>query len=142
MQHYQTLVPAVADHMKIAMQMPPVQVPKDLLNAIKLGLTHGEAHLQAMMQQGANERQLKPQILQQKDLEKMYGHLMQNIQAAEMQAAQMQAMAAQNAGIAGMGIAPQPAPPPGGVTGPMGVPMGPNAAGADLGRRAQAAGGI
>jgi hypothetical protein len=142
MQHYQTLVPAVADHMKIAHQMPPVQVPKDLLNAIKLGLTHGEAHLQAMMQQGANERQLKPQILQQKDLEKMYGHLMQNVQAAEMQAAQMQAMAAQNAGIAGMGIAPQPAPPPGGVTGPMGVPMGPNAAGADLGRRAQAAGGI
>ena len=127
MQHYQTLVPAVADHMKIAMQSPPIQVPKDLLNALKMGLTHGEAHLQAMMQQGANERQLKPQILQQKDLEKMYGHLMQNIQQAEMQAAQMQAMAQQNAGLAGMSMPQQG--PPAGLSGPMGMPMGPNAAG-------------
>jgi len=127
MQHYQTLVPAVADHMKIAMQMPPIQIPKDLLGALKMGLTHGEAHLQAMMQQGANERQLKPQILQQKDLEKMYGHLMQNVQAAEMQAMQMQAMAQQNAGLTGMAM-PQ-LPQPGGMSGPMGLPMGPNAAG-------------
>jgi hypothetical protein len=139
MQHYQTLVPAVADHMKIAMQMPPIQVPKDLLNALKMGLTHGEAHLQAMMQQGANERQLKPQILQQKDLEKMYGHLIQNVTQAEMQAAQMQAMAAQNGGLAGMSM-PQPGMGAPGISGPMGLPMGGNAAGMDLGRRMAAAG--
>src|SRR5262249_24401922 len=100
-------------------------------------------HLQAMMQQGANERQLKPQILQQKDLEKMYGHLMQNIQAAQMQAMQMQAMAAQNAGPAGKAMPPGGGgQPPGGISGPMGMPMGPNAAGADLGRRAMAAGAM
>src|SRR5215469_13380650 len=131
MQHYQTLVPAVADHMKIAMQMPPIQIPKDLLGALKMGLTHEEAHLQAMMQQGANERQLKPQILQQKDLEKMYGHLTQNIMQAEMQAMQMQAMAQQNAGLAGMAMPPAGpgqlggGPQPG-ISGPMGIPMGRN----------------
>lgn len=127
MQHFQTIVPAVADHLKIASQMPPVQVPKDLLNACKLGVTHAEAHVQAMMQAGANERQLKPQILQMKDLEKMYNELNQKIQQAEMMAMQMQAMAQQNAGVAGMGQQPQM--PPQGPTGPMGIPMGGNAAG-------------
>jgi hypothetical protein len=107
MQHFQTLVPAVADHLKIASQMPPIQVPKDLLNAMKLGITHGEAHLQGMLQAGANERQLRPQILQQRDLEKMYNELNQKVVQAEMQAAQMQAMAAQNAGIAGMALPAQ-----------------------------------
>lgn len=130
MQHFQTIVPAVADHLKIASQMPPVQVPKDLLNACKLGVTHGEAHLQAMLQGGANERQLKPQILQMKDLEKMYNELNQKIMQAEMMAAQMQAMAQQNAGVAGMGGMPQQ--PPMGPSGPMGIPLGGNAAGLGL----------
>jgi hypothetical protein len=131
MQHFQTIVPAVADHLKIASQMPPVQVPKDLLNACKLGATHAEAHLQAMMQSGANERQLKPQILQMKDLEKMYNELNQKIMQAEQMAAQMQAMAQQNAGVAGMGAPPQQ--PPMGPSGPMGIPLGGNAAGMGLG---------
>lgn len=127
MQHFQTLIPAVADHLRIASQMPPVQVPKDLLNALKLGATHSEAHLQAMMQQGANERQLKPQILQQKDLEKMLNQLVQKVTQAEMMAAQMQMMVQQGGGMAGMagggaGMAP-------GMMGPMGIPHGPNAAG-------------
>jgi hypothetical protein len=132
MQHFQTIIPAVADHLKIASQMPPVQVPKDLLNACKLGATHAEAHLQAMMQQGANQRQLKPQILQIKDLEKMYGELVQKVTQAEMQQAQMQMLAQQTGGMAGglagggMGGAP-------GRMGPMGVPMGNNAAGMNLG---------
>jgi hypothetical protein len=141
MQHFQTLVPAVADHLKIAMQMPPLQVPKDLMGALKMGITHGEAHLQAMLQQGSNERQLKPQILQQKDLEKMYGHLVQNVTQAEMQAAQMQAMAQQNAGIAGMGQGPMPGMGPPGISGPMGLPMGNHPAGMNLGQQAQASGG-
>lgn len=129
MQHFQTLLPAVADHLKIAMQMPPVQVPKDLLNGCKLGVTHAEAHLQAMMQQGANKRQLRPQILQMKDLEKMYGHLNQSVTQAEMQAAQMQALGAQGPqGVAALAGPSGPAGPPG-VTGPMGIPMGGNAAG-------------
>jgi hypothetical protein len=126
MQHFQTVVPAVADHLKIASQMPPVHVPKDLLNACKLGVTHAEAHLQAMMQQGANKRQLRPQILQLKDLEKMYGELNQKVMQAEMQAAQMQAMAQQNAGLAGMSMPAGGGPQPGPV-GPMGIPMGGNA---------------
>jgi hypothetical protein len=125
MQHFQTLVPAVVDHLKIASQMPPVQVPKDMLGAMKLGITHGEAHLQAMMQAGANERQLKPQILQMKDLEKMYNDLNQKIMQAEMMAAQMQAMAQQNAGVAGMGMPQQPNMGPSGT---MGIPLGGNAA--------------
>jgi len=128
MQHFQTIIPAVADHLKIASQMPPVQVPKDLLQACKLGATHPEAHLQAMLQQGANKRQLRPQILQMKDLEKMYGELNQKVMMAEMQAMQMQAMAQQNAGLAGMG-GPGAGGPPGGMSGPMGIPMGANAAG-------------
>jgi hypothetical protein len=126
MQHFQTIVPAVVDHLKIASQMPPVQVPKDMINACKLGVTHAEAHVQAMLQAGANERQLKPQILQLKDLEKMYNQLNQKIMQAEMMAAQMQAMAQQNAGIAGMGAPPQQ--PPMGPSGPMGIPLGGNAA--------------
>jgi hypothetical protein len=133
MQHFQTLVPAVADHLKIGMQMPPVQVPKDLLQACKLGVTHAEAHIQAMMQQGANKRQLKPQILQLKDLEKMHNELNTKVTQAEMQAAQMQMMAQQNGGLAGMAMAgggaggpPGGAPP--GLHGPMGIPMGGNAA--------------
>jgi hypothetical protein len=126
MQHFQTIVPAVADHLKIASQMPPIQVPKDLINGCKLGVTHAEAHVQAMLQSGANERQLKPQILQLKDLEKMYGELVQKITQAEMMAAQMQAMAQQNAGIAGMSVNPQM--PPMGPSGPMGIPLGGNAA--------------
>lgn len=130
MQHFQTIVPAVADHLRIASQMPPVQVPKDLLNALKLGATHAEAHLQAMLQSGANERQLKPQILQLKDLEKMYAQLNQKITQAEMMAAQMQAMASQNAGVAGMGMPPQQ--PNMGPVGPMGIPLGRNAAGLGL----------
>ncbi|HEX4716745.1 MAG TPA: hypothetical protein VH164_17645, partial [Ktedonobacteraceae bacterium] len=128
MQHFQTLVPAVADHLKIGMQMPPVQVPKDLLQGCKLGVTHCEAHLQAMMQAGANKRQLKPQILQLKDLEKMHNELNQKVTQAEMQAAQMQAMAQQNGGIAGMAMPGGPGGP-GGASGPMGLPMGGNAAG-------------
>jgi hypothetical protein len=108
--------------------MPPVQVPKDLLQACKLGATHAEAHLQAMLQQGANKRQLRPQILQMKDLEKMYGELNQKVMMAEMQAMQMQAMAQQNAGLAGMG-GPGAGGPPGGMSGPMGLPLGNNAAG-------------
>jgi hypothetical protein len=85
-----------------------------------------------MLQGGANKRQLKPQILQLKDLEKMYNELNQKIMQAEMVAMQMQQMAQQNAGLAGMG---QNIPPggglggPQGITGPMGIPMGPNAAG-------------
>jgi len=139
MQHFQTIVPAVADHLKIASQMPPVQVPKDLLNACKLGVTHAEAHVQAMLQGGANERQLKPQILQLKDLEKMYNDLNQKIQQAEMMAAQMQMMAQQNAGVAGMGGGPQmPSPGP---TGPMGIPLGNNAAHLGLGLNGGAGGG-
>lgn len=130
MQHFQTLVPAVADHLKIGMQMPPVQVPKDLLQACKLGTTHCEAHLQAMMQQGANKRQLKPQILQLKDLEKMHNELNTKVTQAEMQAAQMQQMAAQNGGIAGMAMGGGgPGGPGAGPSGPMGLPMGGNAAG-------------
>jgi hypothetical protein len=136
MQHFQTIVPAVADHLKIAAQMPPVRVPKDLLQACKLGATHAEAHIQAMMQQGANQRQLKPQILQMKDLEKMLNELVQKITQAEMVAAQMQMMAQQTGGMAGLpggpGGAPggpPMAPPGGGVSpgpqgGPMGLPMG------------------
>jgi hypothetical protein len=128
MQHFQTLIPALADHLKIASQMPPVQVPKDMLNALKLGATHSEAHLQAMMQQGANERQLKPQILQQKDLEKMLNELNQKIMQAEMMAAQMQMMAQQTGGMAGMpGGGPGGGGPP--QMGPMGIPHGNNAAG-------------
>jgi hypothetical protein len=124
MQHFQTVVPAVADHLKIASQMPPTSVPKDLLNGCKLGVTHAEAHLQAMMQQGANKRQLRPQILQLKDLEKMYGELNNKVMQAEMQAAQMQAMGQQGLGaLAGPGGQQPP-----GITGPMGIPMGNNAA--------------
>jgi hypothetical protein len=129
MQHFQTLIPAVADHLKIAHQMPPVQVPKDLLQACKLGATHCEAHIQAMMQQGANKRQLKPQILQLKDLEKMLNELVQAVTQAEMQAAQMQMMGQQNAGLAGMAAGGPPGGPPPGIHGPMGIPMGNNAAG-------------
>lgn len=136
MQHFQTIVPAVADHLKIASQMPPVQVPKDLMGACKLGVTHAEAHVQAMLQGGANERQLKPQILQMKDLEKMYNELNQKIMQAEMMAAQMQAMAQQNAGVAGMGGPPQL--PPMGPSGPMGIPLGGNAAHMGLQPPAQA----
>jgi hypothetical protein len=133
MQHFQTIIPAVADHLKIASQMPPVQVPKDLLQACKLGATHAEAHLQAMLQQGANERQLKPQILQIKDLEKMYGELVQKVQQAEMMAAQMQMMAQQTGGmVGGMGGGAPGGPPPGRM-GPMGLPLGNNAAGMNLG---------
>src|SRR5262249_34287941 len=89
LQHFQQLMPLLADHMKIAGQMPPAQVPPDMLNGIKIGLTHGEAHIQAMMQQGANKRQLKPQILAIKDAEKMYGEIVQRMQQAQMQQAQM-----------------------------------------------------
>jgi hypothetical protein len=133
MQHFSTIVPAVTDHLKIASQMPPVQVPKDLLNACKLGCTHAEAHIQAMMQGGANKRQLKPQILQLKDLEKMLNELVQRVQQAEMQQAQMSMLAQQTGGVAGMpggpGGGPPGAPPggPGGSPnpmGPMGLPMG------------------
>ena len=120
MQHFQTIVPAVADHLKIAAQMPPVQVPKDLLQACKLGATHAEAHVQAMMQAGANKRQLKPQILQLKDLEKMLNEVVQKVTQAEMMAAQMQMMGQQNPALAGM----PPAQGPGGQMGPMGIPMG------------------
>jgi hypothetical protein len=126
MQHFQTIVPAVADYLKIASQMPPVQVPKDMLQACKLGVTHAEAHVQAMLQAGSNERQLKPQILQLKDLEKMYNDLNQKITQAEMMAAQMQMMAQQNAGIAGMSMPQQQ--PNMGPSGPMGIPLGGNAA--------------
>jgi hypothetical protein len=78
-----------------------------------------------MLQQGANKRQLRPQILQMKDLEKMYGELNQKVMQAEMQAAQMQMLAQQNGGLAGMSMnGGQPAPGP---TGPMGIPMGGNA---------------
>lgn len=127
MMHFQTLIPALADHLKIAAQMPPTQVPKDLLNAMKLGATHSEAHLQALMQQGSNERQLKPQILQQKDLEKMLNELTQKITQAEVMAAHMQMMAQQGGGLAAMGMPGQGGQ--GGVVGPMGIPHGPNAAG-------------
>jgi hypothetical protein len=127
MQHFQTIIPAVADHLKIASQMPPVQVPKDLMQACKLGATHAEAHIQAMMQQGANKRQLRPQILQMKDLEKMLNELIQKITQAEMMAAQMQMMAQQNAGLAGMAQPPGPGGSP--QVGPMGIPLGNNAAG-------------
>jgi hypothetical protein len=137
MQHFQAIVPAVADHLKIASQMPPVQIPKDLLGACKLGATHAEAHIQAMMQAGANKRQLKPQILQMKDLEKMLNELVQKVQQAEQMAAQMAMLAQQTGGVAGMpggpGGPPGPGPggAPGGATppGPMGLPMGNNAAG-------------
>ena len=128
MQHFQTVIPAVADHLKIASQMPPVQVPKDLLQACKLGATHAEAHIQAMMQAGANKRQLKPQILQLKDLEKMLNDLVQKVQQAEMQQAQMQMLAQQTGGMAGMPGGPGGGPgAPGGApnpSGPMGIPMG------------------
>jgi hypothetical protein len=124
MQHFQTIVPAVADHLKIASQMQPTQIPKDLLNGCKLGVTHAEAHLQAMAQQGANKRQLRPQILQMKDLDKMYNELNQKVMMAEMQQAQMQAMGQQGLGPMAM---PQGQQPPG-ITGPMGIPMGNNAA--------------
>jgi hypothetical protein len=126
MQHFNTIVPAVTDHLKIASQMPPVQVPKDLIGACKMGVTHAEAHIQAMMQAGANQRQLKPQILQLKDLEKMYGELNQKITQAEMMAQQMQMMAQQGGGLAGMAQPPQQ--PPMGPSGPMGIPLGGNAA--------------
>jgi hypothetical protein len=134
MQHFQAIVPAVADHLKIASQMPPVQVPKDLLQACKLGATHAEAHIQAMMQQGANQRQLKPQILQMKDLEKMLNELIQKVMQAEQMAAQMQMLAQQTGGIAGMPGGPQPGgaggnPMMGPQSGPMGLPLGNNAAG-------------
>ena len=138
MQHFQTLLPAVADHLKIAAQMPPVQVPKDLMNACKLGVTHAEAHLQAMMQGGANKRQLRPQILQLKDLEKMYNEQNQKITQAEMVAAQMQMLAQQTGGmVPGAGMPPGAAGGggPGGVSGPMGIPMGNNAAGLGLGQQ-------
>lgn len=128
MQHFNAIVPAVADHLKIASSMPPVQVPKDLLGACKLGATHAEAHIQAMMQQGANKRQLKPQILQLKDLEKMLNELVQKVQQAEMMQAQMQMLAQQTGGMAGMPGGPGGPPGgPGGAprpVGPMGVPMG------------------
>ena len=128
MQHFQAIIPAVADHLKIASTMPPVQVPKDLLQACKLGATHAEAHIQAMMQQGSNQRQLKPQILQLKDLEKMLNDLVQKVTQAEMMAQQMQMMATQNAGIAGMGMPPGGGnganPMQGPQSGPMGMPMG------------------
>jgi hypothetical protein len=130
MQHFQTLIPSVADHLKIAHQMPPVQVPKDLLQACKLGATHCEAHIQAMMQQGANKRQLKPQILQLKDLEKMLNELVQKVTMAEQQAQAMQMMGQQNAGLAGMASGGPPGGGPPGIHGPMGIPMGGNAAGA------------
>jgi hypothetical protein len=133
MQHFQTIIPAVADHLKIASQMPPVQVPKDLLNACKLGATHAEAHLQAMLQQGANERQLKPQILQIKDLEKMYSELVQKVQQAEQMAMQMQMLAQQTGGMVGGGMAGGGPQGPPGRMGPMGIPMGGNAAGMNLG---------
>jgi hypothetical protein len=131
MQHFNAIVPAVADHLKIAAQMPPQQVPKDLLNAMKLGATHAEAHVQAMMQAGANKRQLKPQILQLKDLEKMLNELVQKVQQAEMMQAQMQMLAQQTGGVAGMPGGPggPPGGPGGAPTGPMGIPMGNNAAG-------------
>jgi hypothetical protein len=135
MQHFQTVIPAVADHLKIASQMPPVQVPKDLLQACKLGATHAEAHIQAMMQGGANKRQLKPQILQLKDLEKMLNELVQKIQQAEMQQAQMQMLAQQTGGMAGMPGGPGgppggPGGSPGGPgPGPSGLPLGNSAAG-------------
>lgn len=125
MQHFQTVVPAVADHLKIAAQMPPIQVPKDLLQACKLGATHAEAHIQAMMQAGANKRQLKPQILQLKDLEKMLNELVQKVVQAEQVAAQMQMMGQQNQALAGMPPAQGPGGPP---PGPMGLPMGIGAA--------------
>lgn len=123
MQHFGAIIPAVADHLKIASQMPPVQIPKDLLNACKLGATHAEAHIQAMMQQGANKRQLKPQILQLKDLEKMLNELVQKVQQAEMQQAQMAMLAQQTGGMAGVPGGPggPPTPMP---HGPMGIPMG------------------
>jgi hypothetical protein len=136
MQHFQTIIPAVADHLKIASQMPPVQVPKDLLNACKLGATHAEAHIQAMMQGGANQRQLKPQILQLKDLEKMYGELVQKVTQAEQQQAMM-AMIAQQTGGMPMGGAPPP-----GRMGPMGIPHGNNAAGMGLGAPGGNGGGL
>jgi len=135
MTHFQTIVPAVADHIRIASQMPPTQVPKDLLNACKLGVTHGEAHLQAMMQQGANKRQLRPQILQMKDLEKMYGKLNENVTMAEMQAAQMQ-----QAGQQGLGLGALAGPGGGqapGQVGPMGIPMGGNGSLPGLGGNGQ-----
>ena len=131
MQHFGTIVPAVADHLKIAAQMPPTQVPKDLLNACKLGATHAEAHVQAMMQAGANKRQLKPQILQLKDLEKMLNELVQKVTQAEMMQAQMQMLAQQTGGMAGAPGGPggPPGGGPAGPSGPMGLPMGNNAAG-------------
>jgi hypothetical protein len=124
MQHFGAIVPAVADHLKIAAQMPPTQVPKDLLGACKLGATHAEAHVQAMMQGGANKRQLKPQILMLKDLEKMLNELVQRVQQAEMQQAQMQMLAQQTGGMAGMPGGPGGGPPGPMPHGPMGLPMG------------------
>jgi hypothetical protein len=130
MEHFQTLIPAVADHLKIGAQTPPTQVPKDLLKACQLGATHAEAHIQAMLQQGANKRQLKPQILQLKDLEKMLNELVQKVTQAEMQQAQMQMLAQQTGGVAGVPGGPGGPPGPGvAPSGPTGLPMGNNAAG-------------
>ena len=126
LQHFQTIIPAVVDHMRIYAQMPPIQVPKDGLTACKLGLTHAEAHLQALMSQGANKRQLRPQILQMKDAEKMFGELNQRITQAEMQAAQMQMLAQQTGGMAGMPGGPGMGP--GAAQGPSGLPLGQSAA--------------
>lgn len=138
LQHFQTVIPAVVDHMRIAAQMPPIQVPKDLLQACKLGLTHAEAHLQALMQQGANKRQLKPQILQIKDAEKMYGEIVQRVTQAEMQAAQMQMLAQQTGGMAG-GMPPGGGGPGGPGLGAGGPPSGPS--GLPLGASAALPGG-
>lgn len=124
MQHFGAIVPAVADHLKIASSMPPTQIPKDLLGACKLGATHAEAHVQAMMQAGANKRQLKPQILQLKDLEKMLNELVQKVQQAEMQQQQMAMLAQQTGGMAGMPGGPGGGPPTPMPHGPMGIPMG------------------
>jgi hypothetical protein len=129
-QHFQTILPLVADQLKIAHQMPPVQIPKDLLKACQLGATHAEAHIQAMLQQGANKRQLKPQILQLKDLEKMLNDLVQKVIQAEQMAAQMQMLAQQTGGMAaGPGGGMGGGAIGGGVSGPMGLPMGLSAAG-------------
>jgi hypothetical protein len=53
-------------------------------------------------------------------------------------------MATQNAGLAGMSMPPPGGQPgmPSGIVGPMGIPHGNNAAGADLGMRAMAAGAM
>jgi len=87
------------------------------------------------MQQGANKRQLRPQILQMKDLEKMYGKLNENVTMAEMQAAQMQ-----QAGQQGLGLGALAGPGGGqapGQVGPMGIPMGGNGSLPGLGGNGQ-----